>query len=141
MPEHEWTALGDQHEVTPRRLEHIAQRFEETYAYAVKSETHLWGVTLMHQATEQTLDALDGGGGQPLLDADTLLMRPTVGCYVCEQPYSDELEAAGCPGDPTGRTTASLRIPESRVSFSGVGRNDPCPCGSGAKYKRCHGAR
>ncbi len=20
------------------------------------------------------------------------------------------------------------------------GRNDPCPCGSGAKYKRCHGA-
>ncbi|MDQ3453186.1 MAG: SEC-C metal-binding domain-containing protein [Actinomycetota bacterium] len=21
-----------------------------------------------------------------------------------------------------------------------VGRNDPCPCGSGLKYKRCHGA-
>jgi hypothetical protein len=21
-----------------------------------------------------------------------------------------------------------------------VGRNDPCPCGSGRKYKRCHGA-
>jgi len=21
-----------------------------------------------------------------------------------------------------------------------VGRNDPCPCGSGKKYKRCHGA-
>ncbi|MGQ0723494.1 MAG: SEC-C metal-binding domain-containing protein, partial [Candidatus Eiseniibacteriota bacterium] len=20
-----------------------------------------------------------------------------------------------------------------------VGRNDPCPCGSGQKYKRCHG--
>ena len=20
------------------------------------------------------------------------------------------------------------------------GRNDPCPCGSGSKYKRCHGA-
>ena len=20
-----------------------------------------------------------------------------------------------------------------------VGRNDPCPCGSGLKYKRCHG--
>ena len=20
-----------------------------------------------------------------------------------------------------------------------VGRNDPCPCGSGEKYKRCHG--
>jgi uncharacterized protein len=22
-----------------------------------------------------------------------------------------------------------------------VGRNDPCPCGSGKKYKRCHGTR
>jgi hypothetical protein len=21
-----------------------------------------------------------------------------------------------------------------------VGRNDPCPCGSGRKFKRCHGA-
>ncbi len=24
--------------------------------------------------------------------------------------------------------------------FKKVGRNDPCPCGSGKKYKRCHGA-
>jgi len=23
--------------------------------------------------------------------------------------------------------------------FSGVGRNDPCPCGSGKKFKQCHG--
>ena len=22
-----------------------------------------------------------------------------------------------------------------------VGRNDPCPCGSGRKFKRCHGDR
>lgn len=21
-----------------------------------------------------------------------------------------------------------------------LGRNDPCPCGSGKKYKHCHGA-
>jgi preprotein translocase subunit SecA len=21
-----------------------------------------------------------------------------------------------------------------------VGQNDPCPCGSGKKYKKCHGA-
>ena len=24
--------------------------------------------------------------------------------------------------------------------FADVGRNDPCPCGSGRKHKRCHGA-
>ncbi|MDA8029506.1 MAG: SEC-C metal-binding domain-containing protein [Nitrospiraceae bacterium] len=21
-----------------------------------------------------------------------------------------------------------------------IGRNDPCPCGSGKKFKKCHGA-
>ncbi len=26
------------------------------------------------------------------------------------------------------------------VDFSKVGRNDPCPCGSGKKFKKCHGA-
>jgi hypothetical protein len=26
------------------------------------------------------------------------------------------------------------------TDFSKVGRNDPCPCGSGKKYKKCHGA-
>ena len=26
-----------------------------------------------------------------------------------------------------------------RDAFAGVGRNEPCPCGSGKKYKHCHG--
>jgi uncharacterized protein len=28
---------------------------------------------------------------------------------------------------------------ENRAQFAGVGRNDLCPCGSGLKFKRCHG--
>jgi preprotein translocase subunit SecA len=31
------------------------------------------------------------------------------------------------PSSPRKRTEAK------------VGRNDPCPCGSGKKYKKCHG--
>jgi hypothetical protein len=30
--------------------------------------------------------------------------------------------------------------PEPYVAPQKVGRNDPCPCGSGKKYKKCHGA-
>ena len=26
------------------------------------------------------------------------------------------------------------------VTGQKTGRNDPCPCGSGKKYKKCHGA-
>jgi preprotein translocase subunit SecA len=25
------------------------------------------------------------------------------------------------------------------VTIDKIGRNDPCPCGSGKKYKKCHG--
>ncbi len=30
--------------------------------------------------------------------------------------------------------------PQQRRTGDKVGRNDPCPCGSGKKYKKCHGA-
>jgi preprotein translocase subunit SecA len=30
--------------------------------------------------------------------------------------------------------------PTQRRTGDKVGRNDPCPCGSGKKYKKCHGA-
>ena len=33
-----------------------------------------------------------------------------------------------------------LTIPQAPLRVASVGRNDPCPCGSGLKYKRCHGA-
>ncbi|MDW5376487.1 SEC-C metal-binding domain-containing protein [Halomonas sp. HP20-15] len=26
-----------------------------------------------------------------------------------------------------------------RNALKALGRNDPCPCGSGKKYKKCHG--
>lgn len=29
---------------------------------------------------------------------------------------------------------------EQRVGIQRIGRNEPCPCGNGKKYKKCHGA-
>ena len=37
------------------------------------------------------------------------------------------------------RLLRAKTIPLDRAAHSKVGRNDPCPCGSGFKYKRCHG--
>ena len=60
-----------------------------------------------------------------------------------------------CHGDlaitnVAGNTWFSFRTPSceaidyvveaNRMRFVGVGRNDPCPCGSGKKFKKCHGA-
>ncbi|WP_163272936.1 preprotein translocase subunit SecA [Chelativorans alearense] len=35
---------------------------------------------------------------------------------------------------------AEERDPNDPASWGKVGRNEPCPCGSGKKYKHCHGA-
>jgi preprotein translocase subunit SecA len=44
-----------------------------------------------------------------------------------------DLQFAGTNGSGTANKTVSNGAPK-------VGRNDPCPCGSGKKYKKCHGA-
>ena len=43
------------------------------------------------------------------------------------QSESDDQEVAVAPQQPVVRTQPK------------IGRNDPCPCGSGKKYKQCHG--
>jgi preprotein translocase subunit SecA len=43
-------------------------------------------------------------------------------------------QGAAAAGEEAGKTKTVVR------SAPKVGRNDPCPCGSGKKYKKCHGA-
>ena len=42
--------------------------------------------------------------------------------------------------ESTGAAPAAGGAKPSRRQEPKVGRNDPCPCGSGKKYKKCHGA-
>jgi preprotein translocase subunit SecA len=52
------------------------------------------------------------------------------------RPSSDGLEgedAAADQGDAAPKQQPTVR------HVAKVGRNDPCPCGSGKKYKQCHG--
>ena len=41
--------------------------------------------------------------------------------------------------DSAGRQLPHTRDPNNPASWGRVGRNEPCPCGSGKKYKHCHG--
>ncbi len=48
--------------------------------------------------------------------------------------------AASAPATPrpsAGKTQTIVKDKED--PFANVGRNDPCPCGSGLKFKKCHG--
>ena len=41
--------------------------------------------------------------------------------------------------DPAPSKTVTYRKADSSDPYANVGRNDPCPCGSGKKFKNCHG--
>ena len=39
----------------------------------------------------------------------------------------------------SGAARATVTPVTNEPEIPKVGRNDPCPCGSGKKYKKCHG--
>jgi preprotein translocase subunit SecA len=56
--------------------------------------------------------------------------------------FSTGVSAGGAPtegGDGTPPPGFSGPVRPIRRKTPKVGRNDPCPCGSGLKYKKCHG--
>ncbi|MGQ0764100.1 MAG: preprotein translocase subunit SecA [Gemmatimonadota bacterium] len=59
-----------------------------------------------------------------------------------EQPASAPPKRANPTVVGAGRARALNETSSQAASgrFDGVGRNDPCPCGSGRKFKKCHGA-
>ena len=71
-----------------------------------------------------------------LLDTINIEMVKAL-CRVNVQPAKEE---------PTGKSAAEADKPKKPApvvqrpkTVNKVGRNDPCPCGSGKKFKQCHG--
>jgi preprotein translocase subunit SecA len=55
------------------------------------------------------------------------------------QPLAQPVQLSGA-AKTSDELSGASRKTESDPKFDKVGRNDPCPCGSGKKYKKCHGA-
>jgi preprotein translocase subunit SecA len=59
------------------------------------------------------------------------------------EPAAEAPRPAGSPAAPRGPapgvSTSAGRLGAAAATVPEVGRNDPCPCGSGKKYKKCHG--
>jgi preprotein translocase subunit SecA len=82
------------------------------------------------------------GNGHREASAPPILMPPTKAPTTTiddiekefQRKKQKELEHARMAGAGDASTPAQRRMGEK------VGRNDPCPCGSGKKFKKCHGA-
>jgi preprotein translocase subunit SecA len=77
------------------------------------------------QALQYSAPTIDGGAGSG-------------GVLVEREP--DQAPALGLGAASTSARSGRRPSPGQAVSSGGPSRNAPCPCGSGKKYKRCHGA-
>jgi preprotein translocase subunit SecA len=71
-------------------------------------------------------------GGQPRRATPMVARKADADGLVAPAP------ADAPPPPPPGLTAGDGG--GSANPYAGVGRNDPCPCGSGKKFKKCHGA-
>jgi preprotein translocase subunit SecA len=69
-------------------------------------------------------------GGQPRRPPPMVALKPDAEGLVSQGTSTGPLPPSAAPGVGVG-------VPNP---YAGVGRNDPCPCGSGKKFKKCHGA-
>ena len=73
-----------------------------------------------------------------------LLSRTAKAVGPLDAPAAAAKSATGPVGGPNEAQGAPAEIQLPKVTIRRetpkVGRNDPCPCGSGKKYKNCHGA-
>jgi len=56
-----------------------------------------------------------------------------------DMAFADAPLAPAFAGNGNGAARSAARNPRDPSSWGKVGRNESCPCGSGKKYKHCHG--
>ncbi|APR37026.1 preprotein translocase subunit SecA [Paraburkholderia sp. SOS3] len=99
---------------SPEQLEQAAEQYEEQGG-------HLENVEFRHA------DYSDS-------NAATAVAAAPVAADAAATMIGDAMSHA-----PRGTAAAAAGVPRASDGIPKVGRNDPCPCGSGKKYKQCHG--
>ncbi|MGZ8443315.1 MAG: anaerobic sulfatase maturase [Candidatus Binatia bacterium] len=61
------------------------------------------------------------------------------GFFTHSKPYFQRFAELVEAGEPIEKLMSIVRAADAKASVPQAGRNDPCPCGSGKKYKRCCG--
>jgi hypothetical protein len=118
---------------------------QRTVWMAIAEWPHGWdagaGTTPARAAMRLLDQVIDGGAcahcGRPTGVTDHWESGMPLAAAVCWYVFDPETEKfrRSCEGETEGRGTLYGMGPEGPV-----GRNDPCPCGSGRKWKKCHGA-
>ncbi len=105
-----------------------------SYALAAPGKTTEKGVIKLFDKIKELAGDFDGSDAETVAGAlDTRLEREGLPPFF----FPDEEEHVHGPDCDHDHDAAE--VPAEPVPAAKVGRNDPCPCGSGKKYKKCHG--
>ncbi|MFI2714387.1 preprotein translocase subunit SecA [Micromonospora sp. NPDC018662] len=102
--------------------------------------------TPQQQGLQYSAPAVDGeaGRGAPVIErVEQQAPALGIGQPAPERPAAStpRRTPAGASGQAAAASSAARRSASSQVDGGeGPSRNAPCPCGSGRKYKRCHGS-
>ena len=119
---------GDAGARRPQRRYNALGVLEDVPAAEVVSETTNGSANATHDDGAQRTP-------EPARAAAPVRQDPTVVGAGRAKKLSDFEGAKGVTA-----TGGASGLPKGEIDWSTVGRNDPCPCGSGKKYKKCHGA-
>jgi len=78
--------------------------------------------------------------GEPIGIQDTVAELETWAAFREERPVRRPRRVAK-PASRATEPAKGKRSPSSQLTRDRVGRNEPCPCGSGKKYKKCCGSQ
>ncbi len=104
-------------------------------------------ITIMARARIRTPDEVAAEEAQRRMAAQLQYRHDEAPSAMNPAAAGPEAESEAVPGGrkplvarpPRGRPEAAAPVAPVVRSTPKVGRNEPCPCGSGKKYKQCHG--
>lgn len=91
-PTRRWVSTGQRVEVDAS-----GGRLDRIPPYNPKTQEHLWIWTVAYRARPELLG---DPTHTPILDQETMLTTPGLGCWYCEQPYEPRMVHRRCPGEP-----------------------------------------
>ncbi len=100
------------------------------------------GIGLQAYAQKNPLDEYRLVAYDMFEDLNRMIMEETVRnlfrIHIVEKQEVERKEVAQSISTNRGQDQSAAKKPVRRTEKK-IGRNDPCPCGSGKKYKNCHG--
>ncbi len=110
----------------------IAADWADGFTTAMDMRGEAWSTMFSDRRTEQLVLPILALAGEEIYETFTLDARKSA---VTDLPLTlQKIDAYWRSPKP------SRSVPVRPGPHNKVGRNDPCPCGSGAKYKKCCGS-